>query len=137
VFVFAAAAYVALHRAYAPSPTAVATQQPAADFERAIAQHAHDVRVHGGGVVAAVLRDDDTGERHQRFIVRLPTGETILITHNIDIAPRVEDLRVGDSVEFSGEYVWNDKGGVVHWTHHDPSGHHPSGFLLVRGREYR
>ena len=161
LIVFAAAAYVALHRSYRPSPTAVTAPQsaaspgaqapgaapavapssdPAADYaglERAIAQHAHDVRVDGGGVVVAVLRDDNAGERHQRFIVRLPSGETILITHNIDIAPRVEDLRVGDRVQFEGEYVWNDKGGIVHWTHHDPSARHRAGFLLVRGHKYQ
>ena len=161
IFAIAAAAYVAL-RMYAttvPAPridspvpqvqTAPAAQPPDAapavpstslpenDVARAIERHARDVRVDGSGVVVSVLRDDNAGERHQRFILRLPRGETILIAHNIDIAPRVDDLRPGDIVQFDGEYVWNDKGGMVHWTHHDPSGRHPTGFLLVRGHKYQ
>ena len=33
---------------------------------------------------------------------------------------RIDGLQVGDSVRFNGEYVWNEKGVVIHWTHHDP-----------------
>ena len=147
LIVFAAAAYVALHRSYSPSPTPAAPARtssspsdPTGDYailERAIQQHSRDVRVDGAGVVVGVLPDDNAGERHQRFIVRLPSGETVLITHNIDVAPRVEGLRVSDRVEFEGEYVWNDKGGLVHWTHHDPAGRHRAGFVLVRGHKYQ
>jgi hypothetical protein len=47
-----------------------------------------DVQVGGSGVVAKVLPDDNKGSRHQRFILRLSTGHTILIAHNIDLAPK-------------------------------------------------
>jgi hypothetical protein len=103
---------------------------------RAIANHAHEVTVDASGVVSRVLPDDREGERHQRFIVRLPSGTTVLIAHNIDIAPRVEGLRAGAPIVFEGEYVWNARGGVVHWTHHDPSGRHRSGFVKYNGRTY-
>jgi hypothetical protein len=89
------------------------------------------------GTVVRVLSDDNSGSRHQRFIVRLPSGRTLLIAHNIDIAPRVEGLAAGDSVRFSGEFEENNKGGVVHWTHHDPSGRHVDGFIVHKGRTYR
>jgi hypothetical protein len=104
---------------------------------RAIADHGHDVTVNAAGVVSRVLPDDREGERHQRFIVRLPSGVTVLIAHNIDIAPRIEGLKTGAPIVFEGEYVWNAQGGVVHWTHHDPSGRHKSGFVKYDGRLYQ
>jgi hypothetical protein len=87
--------------------------------------------------VERVLADDDDGSRHQRFIVRLASGQTLLIAHNIDVAPRVADLARGDSVAFAGIYEPNDKGGVVHWTHHDPSGRHTGGWVEHKGRRYQ
>ncbi|HEU4625076.1 MAG TPA: DUF3465 domain-containing protein [Steroidobacteraceae bacterium] len=90
-----------------------------------------------GGTVIRVLADDNDGSRHQRFIVRLASGRTVLIAHNIDLAPRVAGLEVGDTVEFSGEFENNDKGGVVHWTHHDPQGRHVAGWIRHRGRTYQ
>ncbi|QOY51204.1 DUF3465 domain-containing protein [Candidatus Sulfurimonas baltica] len=40
------------------------------------------------GDVIRVLSDDNTGSRHQRFIIRLSSGQTLLIAHNIDLAPK-------------------------------------------------
>ena len=94
-------------------------------------------RVEVTGVVEKVLKDDTSGSRHQRFIVKLPSGQTLLIAHNIDIAPRVEGIARGDTLSFSGIYEPNDKGGVVHWTHHDPSGRHAPGWIEHRGHRYQ
>jgi hypothetical protein len=96
-----------------------------------------NVQVSGVGTVKAILKDDLDGSRHQKFIIELPTGQTLLIAHNIDLAPRIEGLRQGDRVEFFGEYEWNAKGGVVHWTHHDPQGLHENGWLKHQGRLYQ
>ena len=84
-----------------------------------------------------VLPDDMDGSRHQRFVVQLTSGQTVLIAHNIDIAPRIDGLEIGDSVRFSGEYVWNAKGGVIHWTHHDPQGRHVTGWVMHNGKRYK
>jgi hypothetical protein len=102
----------------------------------AIRDRQSDAWVSGEGVVSRILPDDLDGSRHQRFILRLSTGDTVLVAHNIDLAPRVADLKVGATVEFQGEYEWNDSGGVIHWTHHDPAGAHPSGWLRYRGEKY-
>jgi len=94
-------------------------------------------QVSGEGKVTRILGDDSLGDRHQRFILQLPSGQTVLIAHNIDSAPRVDGLSVGDPVSFRGEYEWNDKGGIVHWTHHDPQGAHEAGWLKHGGRTYQ
>ena len=122
------------------TPDGPAAASPVADdpsIARAMADHAHEVTVDATGVVSRVLPDDRDGERHQRFIVRLPSGTTVLIAHNVDIAPRIGGLRTGAPIAFEGEYVWNAQGGVVHWTHHDPSGRHKSGFVKYDGRLYQ
>jgi hypothetical protein len=104
---------------------------------RAFEEHARDVQVEGEGVVSRILPDDNSGSPHQRFIVRLASGQTVLIEHNIELAPRVDDLNEGDSVSFAGEYVWNTQGGLVHWTHHDPAGKHIAGWVKHDGRIYQ
>ncbi len=103
----------------------------------AFAQQRSDVQVRGRGTVVKLLADDLKGSRHQRFILRLDSGQTLLIAHNIDLAPPIKNLRSGDTVEFYGEYEWNARGGVVHWTHHDPAGRHAGGWLEHQGRRYQ
>ena len=83
-----------------------------------------------------LLRDDLKGSRHQKFLIRVAGGTTILVAHNIDLAPRIDSLRVGDRIGFYGEYESTDKGGVIHWTHHDPGGRHVAGWLEHAGRRY-
>ncbi len=91
----------------------------------------------GSGKVIKLLPDDNKGRRHQRFILQLASGQTLLISHNIDLAPKIETLKKGSIVEFYGEYEWNDKGGVIHWTHHDPKGRHIGGWLKYNGKLYQ
>jgi hypothetical protein len=81
-----------------------------------------------------VLIDDNKGSKHQRFILELNSKQTVLVAHNIDLAPRITGLRVGELVEVYGEYEWNSKGGVVHWTHHDPDGVHVAGWIDYQGK---
>ena len=87
-----------------------------------------NVEVETGGRVVRLLPDDRQGSPHQRFLLRVAGGTTVLVAHNIDLAPRVS-LAPGDSVELRGEYEWNPKGGVIHWTHPDPEGRHADGWI--------
>lgn len=122
----------------ASHPPAVATARDASDAAAAaFAARRSDVALAGEGSVVKVLADDRRGSRHQRFLLRLASGQTLLVAHNIDLAPRVEGLAVGDTVRFAGEYEWNEKGGVLHWTHRDPRGKHPGGWLEHAGRRYQ
>lgn len=100
-------------------------QQPAEDSTGHVASSAEwqsNDQVSGEGTVSRILADDNEGDRHQRFILTLDSGRTLLIAHNIDVAPRIDSIQ---------------KGGVVHWTHHDPYGHHEPGWLRHRGRTYQ
>ncbi|HEY2827424.1 MAG TPA: DUF3465 domain-containing protein [Pirellulales bacterium] len=106
-------------------------------LEEAFAKHERNVTVQGRGSVVRILADDQEGLEHQKFILRLESGQELLIAHNIDVANRVDDLRKGDTVEFCGEYEWNSQGGVVHWTHRDRAGRHADGWLKHEGRVYQ
>ncbi len=125
-----------LQRQAEPSRTIEDRVSAANVLKEAFEQRRSNLQVEGSGIVDKLLADDNSGSRHQRFILRLPHGQTLLVAHNIDLAPRIDTLRVGDEVRFFGEYEWNDKGGVLHWTHHDPKGTHVGGWLEHRGRRY-
>jgi len=96
-----------------------------------------DLQVSGEGRVVKILPDDNQGSRHQRFILKINNGPSLLVAHNIDLAPRVQNLVKGDIITFFGEYEWNAKGGVLHWTHDDPQGRHANGWLKHDGKTYR
>jgi len=123
------------------SPAPRGPGPPAADGDRALArafeEGSSNIRVEGEGVVTTLLPDDRNGRRHQRFILELGSGQTVLVAHNVDLAPRIEALREGDRVAFSGEYEWNPRGGVIHWTHRDPGGAREAGWLRHAGRTYQ
>lgn len=128
--------------AYAASAaTAQSKALPAIPANQAIyqlfAQKRGNAQVAGYGIVTRVLDDDTQGSKHQRFILDIGNGQTLLVAHNIDLAPRVKDLKAGDSIAFYGEYEYNEKGGVLHWTHHDPQKRHRDGWLSKGGKYYQ
>lgn len=100
-----------------------ASQNPDAEFWTTIS-----------GEVIKNLRDDTVGDRHQKFLIRIAPELTLLVSHNIDLAPRVP-VQEGGQVTLRGEYVWNAQGGVMHWTHHDPNGRQ-GGWIEWRGQRY-
>ena len=116
-------------------PAAVTADNTAA--QRAFQRHSDGVELTITGTVERVL-SDQTGPSgpHERFIVRLAdVSMTVLIEHNLSIAPRVP-LAVGEAVVVHGEYIWNDQGGLVHFTHHDPDRSHEGGYVLYAGKRY-
>ena len=144
IVAIAAAAYFALvpgpgtpETPIRPGAPLVTHDSGDASLENVIANRLSNQQVAGQGIVVKVLPDDTNGSRHQRFIVRLNSGRTILMAHNIDLAKRIDTLRSGDIVAFYGEYEWNPKGGVIHWTHHDPQGRHAAGWIKHDGLTYQ
>lgn len=99
-----------------------------------------DTWIEDSGVVIRLLSDDREGSQHQRFVVRIGGGQTLLIAHNIELAERVP-LGIGDRISFRGVYEFNDEGGLVHWTHHDPYAlpqdrQKNGGYVKFRSRRY-
>ena len=135
----AIAAAVYFGRGQFSEPDSLHEQSAVAEdaIARAFRDQASGVQVTGQGVVIKLLDDDNDGSRHQRFVLRLESGQTLLVAHNIDLAPRIATLSTGDTVAFNGEYEWNEKGGLIHWTHHDPGGQHQPGWLKLNGETYQ
>jgi len=88
-----------------------------------------------GMVVTQVLPDDTVGLQHQKWIVRLSNGKTLLAVYNTDMCPRVP-VQVGDIVSMGGMFIWTDQGGLIHWLHYDPRGNHPNGYVILNGKSY-
>lgn len=126
------------------------TEKPACNND-AITKAFHgkqsDVQVLGCGKIVHLLPDDNKGSRHQKLIVTLASSQTntqksrqpkhtILIAHNIDLAPRANNAKKGKHIRFYGEYEYTQKGGVVHWTHNDPASRHQDGWIEVDGKRF-
>lgn len=95
-----------------------------------------DFQLQGKGEVVHILPDDREGIRHQKFIINIGNDTTLLVVHNIDIAPRIKNIKKGDIIEFYGEYEWSEKGGLIHWTHKDLHGKHEHGYIKHKGQIY-
>ena len=87
---------------------------PAEAFER----HLDRVMLTCQGLISETLEDDNTGIPHQRLIIKLTSGQTLLILNNLERAKRIP-VKIGQNVEVRGQYRWNKHGGLVHETHHD------------------
>lgn len=137
----AVAVYFGLGQRFAPAPETPATASNSSSaqspLQKAIAEKSSGVQVVGQGKVFKLLKDDYKGSRHQRFLIELSGGETLLVAHNIDLAPRLNQLEAGDTVDFNGVYEWNAQGGVIHWTHHDPAGRHEAGWIKHNGKTFQ
>jgi hypothetical protein len=100
-----------------------------------------NVEVEDHGIVRRVLGTRVTrGGAHEGFLVDVPGNGgrsiTILIEDNVDLTGPIPVTR-GDAVRFRGVYVYNQRGGLVHWTHRDPRLRHISGYIEVNGRLYQ
>jgi len=102
----------------------------------AFAAHRSGVWLETQGTVQRILPDDNEGSRHQRFILDVGNGRTVMVAHNIDLADRVP-VGVGDTLVLRGRYEWNERGGVIHWTHHDPQGRNDGGWIRKSATLYR
>lgn len=139
VLAFVILAHPALIHAVRPAFSTPAAAEAQSDdvLAKAFRERAGNLQVEGRGEVAKILPDDQEGSRHQGPILRLRSGQTLLIAHNVELAPRVPAAKERDLISFFGEYEWNARGGVIHWTHRDPAGRHVAGWPTHKGRTYQ
>lgn len=107
-----------------------------ADILTAQRAHMSKVEITIMAPIYKLLRDDTEGIPHQRFLIWLNNGTTVLIAHDLRMARRVP-VNKGDVVKIHGEYIWNEKGGVIHWTHHSDTPYHEGGWIDLKGNRYQ
>jgi hypothetical protein len=119
-------------------PACAATTPDNATVERDYAEHRSTVEVTAEGAVTSVLADDSgPSGTHQRFIIRLAGAtQTVLVDNNVTIGQRVP-VAPADDVVVHGEYIWNDQGGLIHFTHHDPAPAREGGWIELKGVRYQ
>jgi hypothetical protein len=134
--VLALGTYVRLHRP-GTSPVDVSSAQRIScrDVSLAFAARRSHVWLSFSGRVVKMLSDSPGPPTHQRFIVRCSSGMTVLVINDVDVGQRAP-VQLQTHVAVHGEYIWNVEGGLVHFTHHDPSGVAPGGWIVAGGREY-
>ncbi len=99
------------------------------------------IEVQASGSVARVLgeRTGPSGP-HEGFLLHLTGsgghGLTVRVESNLDIMGSVP-VRDGEAATVRGEYDYDPRGGVIHWTHRDPRGRHPDGFVEIDGHRYQ
>lgn len=133
----AAGAWLVEQGYFSQEPSALVEGSDGAQaLEYAFDKRLNDEWIEARVQVTRLLSDDKDGSRHQRFVVTTSAGQTLLIAHNVDLAPRVP-VAIGDRIRFKGVYEWNERGGVIHWTHHDPQGRIDGGYIEHRKKTYR
>lgn len=126
----------------AAQPASKSAQRPASDggIAELFRKQQSDTWVEAEGVIKKILPDDDNdsdgSSKHQRWIVRVPSGIEILIAHAFDVSARVP-VEEGDAIQFRGEYEYTEKGGTVHFTHAPKfKRRDPGGWIVHNGQKY-
>lgn len=91
-----------------------------------------EVYVPQATVVRVLGTRDSRSGMHEGFVIRTPE-RTIRVEDNVDITGPIPMER-GDAISLLGQLECDDY--VMHWTHRDPRGRHPSGYIKVNGRTY-
>ncbi len=108
------------------------------DHEAIDAQVAHAIKreITVEAYVKKLLPTDTEGLPHQKFLISLSNGSTILIAHDLKMAPTVP-IQPGSVLRIHGEYIWNKLGGLIHWTHHTDTPYHEGGWIDFNGVRYQ
>ena len=90
--------YFAFERSELDEQPVSAAGSSGSDLALAFEERRSAYQVTGSGVVARVLADDNDGSRHQRFVLRLVSDQTVLVAHNVDLAPRSASVQAAEQI---------------------------------------
>ena len=117
--------------------------EPASDLQpsqqgilEAQAEQLRKVEVELTAQVCRMLPTDEKGLRHQKFLIRLTNGTTVLVANDLTMGQMVP-CHPGDILDLKGEYIWTKRGGVLHWTHHSDTNEHPGGWIRLGSQTYQ
>lgn len=113
---------------YSASSSQISADQEVLDAQK---KNMSKIHVTFSALVYKLLPDDTKGIPHQRFLLRLSNNTTVLVAHNTNLGPYLT-IHPGDWVDISGEYIWNKKGGLVHYTHPSTNGFTKGGWIKIR-----
>lgn len=103
---------------------------------QAQSQQARKVELTVTAPIKKLLREEDYREPHQRFLLILSNGTTVLVANDLKYGT-FAPVQEGNVVRIHGEYIWNEKGGVLHWTHKSDEPNHESGYIDFNGMRYQ
>jgi Protein of unknown function (DUF3465) len=74
---------------------------------------------------------------HEGFLMRLDSGCDLVlrVEVNTDFTGEIP-LSSNEPIVVKGEYEYYPRGGVIHWTHHDPRGRHENGYISAADKMY-
>jgi Protein of unknown function (DUF3465) len=133
-------AFVAALAACAPAGQSSGSDAGNGAVYQSWAQQRSNVEVTASGSVAKVLgtRRGPSGV-HTGFLLHLRGAEgrglTVRVEDNVDLTGPIP-IRAGDDVEVRGEYIYDPRGGLIHYTHRDPRGRRAGGYVRIGNRMY-
>ncbi len=103
--------------------------------------HRSRVEVTANGAIARIFgaREGPSGT-HLGFLLHLAGSEghglTVRVEDNLDLTGPIP-LDEGEAAIVRGEYIYDSRGGLIHYTHRDPRGRHDAGYVQAGGRIYQ
>lgn len=93
-----------------------------------------------GSVVRQLGTREGRSGAHEGFLLHLRgaagRGLTVRVEDNVDLTGAIA-LTPGAEVVVRGEYIFDARGGIIHYTHRDPRGRHAAGYIATGGKLYQ
>lgn len=95
------------------------------------------VFVESVGRIVKILDDQITPYPAQVILIRLSSGQKLIIKHDINLGSALPTLKKAEALQFKGIYKWNDRGGMILSTHKNNDFPKHSGWLKYDDKIYQ